>query len=121
MPDLEKQIIEEAKQAFKFKDFAILSNLRMAKVQQFIDERKAELLNEYRQGRIKRARDIFGRTLRWKNPEMINLDILEQGSFDQMWVLPIFLAPGKHDFLLRSPTDKDVVSQLQCHRTDPRI
>ena len=69
-------------------------------------------MRKYRQGRIGRAREILERTLRWKKPQMQNLHLLEQGNFDQMWVLPIFLAPGKHDFLVRAAFEKDVPAEL---------
>lgn len=40
--------------------------------------------------------------IRYKKPALINVDQIES-NIGNMFVLPVFLPPSKHDFLIRTP------------------
>lgn len=44
---------------------------------------------------------------------MVNAEGLQGGLNEDTWVLPIFIKPGKNDFLIRTPKDTAVASRME--------
>lgn len=119
-PDFSPDITELAKQIHKFSDFNKINQSKLDRVNKFIDEQvflaRENFQREYRQKRILQTRALVYKHLKYNHPKLINFDQLEQnGKFDRMWVLPIFLPPGKVDFFIRSMdmSDQNNIHSLQ--------
>ena len=54
--------------------------------------------------------------LRYKKPNLINFDKISGCLKADMWVQPIFLKPGKCDFLIRTPKDKQKALDIEKGR-----
>ena len=72
-------------------------------IEQQVSKAKAKFYHEYHRNRILTTPDLLWRSNRYKKPKLINFDLVQNhGDYDQVWVLPIFLQPGKIDYFIRS-------------------
>ena len=77
------------------------------KVYYWIEKQKIFMKEGYTASRYHNAFRIIEDNCRYKKPAFINMDRLNT-VFDNMWVMPIFMKPGKNDIMIRSPLDKEV-------------
>lgn len=108
----EARAIEEAKKVHKFSDFNLINQSKLDRVNKFIEEKKLEYYQEYSRKRILETPDVIDRKLRYKNMMLLNFELMMAGNFHEMWVLPIFLDPGKIDYFIRSAKDEKISARI---------
>ena len=87
-----------------------MKDVREAKqylVAPYVEAKKKEMRDEWLRIRKRNAPSIIKAHLKYKKPALINFDKLD-GKFGDVYVTPIFLPPGKNDFLIRAPKDLEV-------------
>ena len=72
-----------------------------------MDARKKALKQEYIKMRLLNTRRIMTNNLRYKKPTMLNIDHLDFED-ENIWCLPLFLKPGKNDFIVRTRRDEEI-------------
>ena len=77
-----------------------------------MDQEKEDFYKQWCRERIKQSEEIIRNKVRYKNLNIVNLDRIMTGHFSEMWVLPIFLPPGKFELLIRSPRNEHIHSKV---------
>lgn len=80
-----------------------------------MDGKVDEMVIEHKKGIIKNTPDIIKRILRYKRPNVLNLDQVVAGDFLDVYVLPIFLHPGSNEWVIRAPENTAVASHIKQH------
>ena len=102
-----------AREVHKFVSFDSLSGGKLFRVNKFIKETIDGLEKEYNKQRIKQAPRILKRNLRYSRAKIFNLQKIKEGDFHEIWVTPIFLPPGRNDFIFRTARDEEVTEQIE--------
>lgn len=79
---------------------------------QYIETRKKELWSNFVKLRLSNGQRIVQDHMKFKRPNLINFDKLAT-EYEKMWVCPMFLRPGKNDFIIRSPHDPEVQAKIE--------
>lgn len=112
-PKWEEEIIKAAKKNFVFSDFATLADARLERVNKFMDEMRNKFHTEWVRNRMKTRLDDLCIKLRYPNAKTINEKLVKEGNYDKVYVLPIFMQPGKVDFLIRSRYDPQILKKIE--------
>jgi len=107
MPPFDNLALNAAQQHFNIEGLEGLPLIELIKVKLFITEAKERMKLEWQQIRIRNAHKIVVDHGKYKNPALVNFDKLN-GNFGEMYVLPLFLPPGKNEFLIRTAKDLKV-------------
>lgn len=107
MPDFLPPAKALAKKKYKFSDFNLLNQSTLDRVNKFISDNVAEaeanFVKNHNRSRTLQTPYLLSKYLRYKNPKLINWNLVENNEhLEHIWVLPIFLQPGKADFVIRS-------------------
>lgn len=103
----------DAQTLFNFTEMSELKAEETAEVMEYIERRKLELRTEFFKMRQSNAQRIVKDHTRFKNPYLINFEKLAT-DYEKMWVCPMFLRPGKNDFVIRTAHDTELQAKLEA-------
>lgn len=107
VPPFDSLAINNAQQYFEVDNLKDVREAKQYLVAPYVEAKKKEMRDEWLRIRKRNAPSIIKAHLKYKKPALINFDKLD-GKFGDVYVTPIFLPPGKNDFLIRAPIDLEV-------------